>query len=137
MKGFVQAVCLLFLASAAWAAPREIRRAAEPVPDEYIIILRDVSKSRVPEVAQELAQRQGGKVIVTFSNGLRGFGAKLTRTQAETLLNDPRVDIVEENGFGHLSYNVETYPDDRRWHLNRIDQRLPIAQNPVNAYGWT
>lgn len=66
---------------------------------------------------------------------------------ALNLLADPRVDSIEENGWGHLSshfdcngtysFEFECYPDDSWWHLDRIDQRESASTHHLKAYGWT
>lgn len=141
----VSEVVLLGLAcvtGVAFAAenPKNIRRAAKPVPGEYIVTLRDdaVSRDQVGAVAHEMALRGKGRVLAVYQHGLRGYGVALTDAEANKVAQDPRVAAVEENAYGDYSYSVETYPDATfNWHLNRIDQRNTIGVNTTYAYGWT
>lgn len=113
----------------------------EPVSEQYIVTLRDaaVPRNAVAATAMTLALQHRGRVLGTFSNGVRGFGIEITAAEAEALSNDPLVSRVEQNGVGHLSYDVEYYNDDTHWHLDRIDQRSMINANPFmpKAYAWT
>lgn len=111
----------------------------DPVPGEYLVILKTISvaPAEVAAVAAEHAAQHNGRILATFSNGLLGYGIKTSPLAAQILTSDPRVLFVEENSYGHLSSGTDYYPDDRKWHLNRIDNRSPIASNPTKAYGWT
>lgn len=137
----VRTLAVLFALMAALSSAQQsskILRAAEPVPGEYIVAFREhVLAAQVPGIAREMADKHGGKVLATFS-AVPGFGIAVSESEAERLVQDPRVAFVEENAYGHLSYNVEYYSSvDDRWHLNRIDQRLSIYENGLYAYGWT
>lgn len=135
MKRLLSSILILCsLASSAHAA-KSIRRAAEPIPNEYIVVLKDTVPELVPAVATEMALRGRGRVLRTFKHGLQGFGAELSPAAAQELLGDPRVASIEENGTGHFSYNVEEFLNDDAWHLDRSDQRAPIGL--YKAFGWT
>jgi subtilisin family serine protease len=119
-------------------APPLFKKNPEPVPGEYIVMLRDhaVPPELIDRVVSELLERAGGERIATFRHGLRGFAMRASETAARRLLADSRVQLIEENARVHLS-NVEYYTDNERWHLNRIDQRPSVIDHFVNSFGWT
>lgn len=106
-------------------------RAGEPVKDRYLIKLRParVSTAEVPAVAAELASR-GGRLIATYSHGIRGFGIHTTEKQVLALARDPRVEMIEEAAVVHLS-GTQTFPVGDYWHLDRLDG-LPLS----GSYSW-
>jgi Subtilisin-like serine proteases len=84
-----------------------------------------------------MALQHRGRLLGSFSNGVRGFGIEMPAAEAEALSNNPQVAWVEQNAVGHLSNQVEYYSDDRFWHLDRIDQRTTINPFMTKAYAWT
>ncbi len=145
LRGLLLLICgMLLITATASAAPGVIRHAVEPVPGEYIVVLNaDMPGASVASMATEIALQHGGRVRGVFKNGIKGFGLEANTTAAQAVAHDPRVAWVEENAYGHLSYDVEYYSDagasggPARWHLDRIDQRSSIFANPTHAYAWT
>jgi subtilisin family serine protease len=115
-----------------------VRRAARPVPSQYIVVLR------APEdpvaLAAETSNRFGGRVRHLYRAALRGFSVRLPAAAAEALARDPRVRFVEEDAEIEVS-QVQVSPP---WGLDRIDQRtIPVdgrfsygffAGTPVTAH---
>lgn len=132
----VFAVTILSLAVVAEA---RVLQKPEPIADQYIVTLKDdaVPRSAVAETAMTLALQHRGRLLGSFSHGVRGFGIEMTAAEAEALSNDPFVARVEQNGVGHLSSGVAYYGDDTFWHLDRIDQRTAINPFMTKAYAWT
>lgn len=132
------ALAMTFL-SLAFNAGARVHPKPEPVANQYIVTLKDdaVPRSAVAETAMTLALQHRGRLLGSFSRGIRGFGIEMTAQEAEALSNDPGVSRVEENGVGHLSSGVEYYGDDTFWHLDRIDQRTTINPFMTKAYQWT
>lgn len=135
---------VMLLTATASASPGAIKHATEPVAGEYIVVLNpDIPAASVASMATDLALQHRGRVLGVFKNGIKGFGLEVNSTAAQAVTHDPRVAWVEENAYGHLSYDVEYYSDTgasggpARWHLDRIDQRGSIFQNGVHAYAWT
>lgn len=84
---------------ALYAQPdKMIRRAAEPIAGQYIVVLNDVLPQRVADVAREMVLRSKGRSLGSVSNGIRAFAAEMPEKAALNLLRDPRVDGIEENG---------------------------------------
>lgn len=136
---FPRAVILgcMLLSVQLFAGP--VRKAAEPVENEYIVVLKDTAAptATVAATASETALRHGGRVLTVLANGLRAYGIEVTAERAARIADDPRVAWVEENGYGHLSYDVEYYSSDAYYHLDRVDQRTPVPLHSFKAYGWT
>ena len=136
-KGWISVACLTFIIAAAGEA--RVRTKPEPVADQYIVVLKDdaIPRSAVAATAMAMALRHRGRLLGSFSNGVRGFGIEMPSAEAEALSNDPQVAWVEQNAVGHLSYQVDYYSDDTFWHLDRIDQRTTINPFMTKAYAWT
>jgi hypothetical protein len=158
----IASIAFLFLtASAVLSAPppkATIVRAAEPVRNEYLIML-NVPASEVPKVAAELTKRYGGEVLVVWQHAVKGFWLKAAPEVARHMIQDRRVLSCEENAVGHESGTVQvtkgvqpapagTYSefgvpltdpshDHYLWHLDRISHRQkPVASEDFKyAYG--
>jgi aqualysin 1 len=131
-------VASVLYCAVAWA-DGTVHQAAEKVPNQYIVVLKDdaVPRGAVVTTATEMALGARGRVLGVMHNGIRAFGLEVSPSGAEALTRDHRVAWVEENAIGHLSYQVEYYSDDSHWHLDRLDQRTPIPQWNLKAYAWT
>ena len=111
-----------------------VRRVAEPVRDEYVVVLKagvarhgrgpSSAGPSVASVARDLARRHAAKLEHVFEHALLGFSARMTVARAALLADDPRVDYVEEDGVVRLV----TTEEGATWGLDRIDQRsLPLS----------
>lgn len=113
-----------------------IRRAAQAVPGEYIVVLEDRDHPNPGQVATELVHPNMGTVKRVYSIAPVGFVARLTAAHAQALARHPAVRYVEENGEGRISGEVSasqqvgtTAPQGKVWHLDRIDQIDPPLNN--------
>ncbi len=116
--------------------PNKLRKKANKVQNEYIVVLEDWAtqpsgeNSFAPFVASDMAQAFGGKIKHVYKHALQGFSVELTEAAAEALSKDPRVKFIEENGIVRASTTQSNPP----WGLDRIDQR----NLPLNAqYNYT
>ncbi len=100
---------------------------ANAVRDQYLVMLRDhIPESEVARIAAELARRHGGVTRRIYVHSPKGFSVNMPEAAALALSRDPRIDLVEEDGWVHLSA-TQYYP---RWGLDRIDQRnLPLTNS--------
>ena len=132
----------------------DFRTTDRPVPGRYIVVLKEdaarlsseqaiASRRNLPEVAQlarQMAQGRRMRVVHSFSEALRGFVADdMSDEDIVQLLQDPRVDYVEEDGV----VTITTTQNNATWGLDRIDQpTLPLngqyvyntTASNVNAY---
>jgi aqualysin 1 len=98
-----------------------IRRARQPLPGRYIVVLQD--NQDLDAISWETAVQHQVRTSRLFRRTLNGFAARMTPAAAEALANDPRVKYVEEDGVVRLE-QVQSSPP---WGLDRIDQRaLPL-----------
>ncbi|MEA2162121.1 MAG: hypothetical protein QOK37_248 [Thermoanaerobaculia bacterium] len=145
----ITVIALLFLTASpmlAAAHPKvTVQKAAEPVRNEYLIML-DVPSADVPKVATELTKRYGGEVLAVWQHAVKGFWLKAEPEVARHMVQDRRIKSCEENAVGHDSgvpqltkvkddgislvtpspegvYPPLGTPNHPLWHLNRISHR--------------
>ena len=107
----------------------KLKRKSEKVPNQYIVVLKDYAAdpkgehSLAGHIAADLASAYKGKLKHVYRNALHGFTVEMTEDDVQLLLQDSRVDYVEEDGYVKAS-TTQTSPP---WGLDRIDQRdLPL-----------
>lgn len=118
-----------------------IVKAKNPIPDQYIVVLKDdVSRWDLEGKANELAGTFGGQIRFYYKHALKGFSVSLGESAATALSRHPLVDFIEEDEEVEPS---ETQNSPPNWGLDRIDQRdLPLNNlfsysntgEGVNAY---
>ncbi|PPK62740.1 S8 family serine peptidase [Actinokineospora auranticolor] len=120
---FATAAALVVAPVGANAAEGFVASAAESVPGEYVVVLKDTAA--VARSASGLAARYGGTVTTTWSHALHGFAATMSPAAARKLAADPAVASVSENGVVRAT---DVQPNPPSWGLDRIDQRnLPLS----------
>ncbi len=99
-------------------------RTADPVPDQYIVVLNEPDPAATPDVSQGLAQRHDGEVLDVYTDALQGFSVRMSEQDAQSLAADPAVASVEEDGIVRVATTQSNPPS---WGLDRIDQgALPL-----------
>ena len=108
----------------ATASPSGLLRAKNPVPGQYIVVLKDPetpaqARPDVAASARELSGQYGGQPGFVYEAALHGFSARMTEAQALALSHDPRVAYVEEDGIAPAhTMNVTSQGDFRTSHGN-------------------
>ncbi len=102
-------------------------RAQDPIPGEYIVVMRDdvtfASGGDVQALSATLATNYNAAVRQTFKGAIRGFSGAMAEKDAVAMSNDPRVAFVEENGRVYASATEAAQATG----IDRIDQEnLPI-----------
>src|SRR5689334_4950425 len=85
------------------AAKFRRQRADKRIPNQYIVILKDnvgdVEGEAVRLSRDFSGDRNGGH---TYRHAVKGFSVRMSEQQALRLVNDPRVEFVEEDGVVSL-----------------------------------
>ena len=100
------------------AADDRIRRARQPIPNQYIVVLN--AGEDAGEVGREAATVHGGRPMRTYGRAMNGFAMQLTPEAAGRLAEDPRVRFVEEDRLMSIAQTQTNPPGG----LDRIDQRI-------------
>lgn len=113
-----------------------VQMAAQPIPDEYVVVFKDQAfswtarsagelGSEVRSLGASLANQFQGQMAAQWHHALPGVGMRLSAAAADALAKDPRVALVEQNGRVTITETQAQPP----WGLDRIDQRsLPLDQ---------
>jgi chitodextrinase len=106
--------------------------AAEPIPGQYIVVLR-AGTVDVAGIARELLARHGGTLHYTYTTALKGFAGSISADAAALIAADARVAYVEQNQV----VRAITEQTGATWGIDRIDQRdLPLSTTYIyNATG--
>ncbi|MFN2332898.1 MAG: S8 family peptidase [Wenzhouxiangellaceae bacterium] len=132
MTRFASALFIVLAAAAVQAG--EIQRVEEPIADHYIVVLNSDSsalssrataserRSAVSQVSRELAADFYGQINGVFADTLRGFAVRMSRRDAASLAQDPRVAFVAEDQWVQGT-SSSTQFDPPSWGLDRVDQR--------------
>ena len=122
-------------ASEAATASPGIRRVADPVPGQYLVLFHDIAftpgaraAGRLPTeletLGRDLAQRHGAVIGARWTRAVLGLAARMSEAAAQALAQDPRVALVEEDG--RVQATAEQSPV-ASWGQDRVDQRdLPL-----------
>ncbi|MES3035759.1 MAG: S8 family peptidase [Gemmatimonadota bacterium] len=106
---------------------------AEPIPGQYIVVLRDDapevaaargrSNDALRAVAERIAARRAAKVGFVYGAALRGFSAAMSEDDARAMARDPEVAYVEQDQLVHADATQNNAP----WGLDRIDERTRVS----------
>lgn len=93
------------------------------VPNEYIIVLRDRSRSNL-DAAIGTVVANGGTIIARYENVYRGFAARMDANAVRAIRGNLEVLLVQPNGIVSINGTQAPAP---AWGLDRIDQiNLPL-----------
>ena len=128
------AVGLSLACASLTATAGEFRTVKQPIPGQYIVVLKDnaaslaserSSLSRVSVVSRDIATKHRAKLVRSYNNVLRGFVARADDKSLARLLADPRVAYVQEDGV----VSIAASQSNATWGIDRIDQRnMPLNQ---------
>ena len=146
------ALLAMLAVPALYAGDGVIRKKPHAVKDEYIVVLRsDLEDDKVNGLAHALASSHGSRVEKVWTAALNGFFVRMPAGRAEALSRHPLVEYVEENAETFTSaatmptnvdpancnlpgqQNCVETPDNRLWHLDRVDQDSAV---PSKTYSY-
>jgi serine protease len=128
------AVGLSLACASLTATAGEFRTVKQPIPGQYIVVLKDTAASlasersklsRVSVVSRDIATKNRTQLVRSYNNVLRGFVARADDKGLARLLADPRVAYVQEDGV----VSIAASQSNATWGIDRIDQRnMPLNQ---------
>ncbi|HEX6291561.1 MAG TPA: S8 family peptidase [Herpetosiphonaceae bacterium] len=127
MQGFVGLFACVFLAIGALtanslaAAPAKMLPASsgKPIPDQYIVVLKDGASPRSVAAVASVRPKH------VYESALNGFAAALNAGQLAALQRHPSVDYIEQDR--EFTIAATQTVGAGQWGLDRIDQRaLPL-----------
>lgn len=95
----------------------EIRRNAQRIPGQYIVVFHDDVEPA--SAAYGLASAHNGSVGFIYRHALNGFSISVPEAAAIAISKNPQVKYVEEDGI----VSVTATQSNATWGLDRIDQR--------------
>jgi subtilisin family serine protease len=105
---------------------------ADTIPGQYIVLLKKDVKD-VDAATDELMWNRRSAIEQTYRYALKGFAAKLSKTQADSLSRNPKVALVQPDirvkAQATVQYNVD-------WGLDRMDEHAYPLDGRF-AYGAT
>lgn len=126
-------VAVIALFSSSEAAPLIKSTAGKPIPDSYIVVLKEGQQVNdfVPKF-QAIAKKQNGRgrksTIDRQYNAVQGFSATVNAAALKELLASPEVEYVEQDQI--VSLNTVTQNNPPSWGLPRISQRQSDTSAP-------
>jgi serine protease len=106
-----------------------VQKATNPIQGQYIVVFDDEAlqlavpqggkPADVRQVADSVAAERRLELRGTFQHALKGFVARMTAAQAESLAGEPWVRSIEQDGRVDVT-SVQDAPPS--WGLDRIDQ---------------
>ncbi len=106
------------------------------VPNQYIVVMRDMGDMRAQGDAVAAAQAAGGVVLARWDRALNGFAARLSPEALNALRQRSDVQYIEPDG---VIGKVGVQSPVGSWGQDRVDQRnLPLDNSytyPNNAAG--
>lgn len=107
--------------------------ASTPVPDRYIVVLRnDVASPAAEAAAVVRGAGAGAQLHHVYTTAIKGFAATLPAQALQGLRNNPAVESVEQD----QTVSLQTTEYDATWGLDRIDQRF-LALSGTYNYDYT
>jgi subtilisin family serine protease len=101
-----------------------IKKVPHPVPNSYLVTLRNTSGPAVAPLARALAKAFGGDVTHVYSYAVQGFAIRIPEAAAKALARSSSVRSVEEDGLARAAETQSSPP----YGLDRIDQHnLPLS----------
>lgn len=116
------------------ATSEPLHRAGDPVPDQYIVVIRSEADEPVSDIANSYGQRYSGDILYTYDDPLRGFAmlfpSRVVTDALASLTEDPLVEHIEQDTWvtpGEFDTPGGKIQANPPWGLDRIDQReLPL-----------
>ena len=101
----------------------KFRRSGKPARDQYIVVLKNETKSEeVEAVTDDLLMRHAGVKRHVYKHSLKGFSIQMTEAAAIALSQEPSVEYVQED-IEVKENTTQWIQPISSWGLDRVDQR--------------
>jgi subtilisin family serine protease len=129
---FITVTITLLIAASIHAA--EIQPAANPITDQYIVVLKNEQftppgltraaerRNEIQVTAESIATQYRGRTQQVFTDTVNGFSATMRLDQARALARDPRVAYVAQDSWVEGADTHQQF-DPPSWGLDRVDQQ--------------
>lgn len=105
-------------------APVTGKSCENPVPNEYIVVMRDDVRAEMTDLAVKQVQGLNGEIHYRYEHAFPGFSAHMSPTAVEALQYNTNVRFIEQACEGHVT-GIQMCPPS--WGLDRISQRdMPL-----------
>jgi len=115
------ALVVLLVAAAAAIAP--LHRASKPFPGQYIVVFHgNTSVVEHASTVKYFKTVHGVTMKNVYKSVLKGFAARLTHSQLETIRSHPQVAYVDQDGEARIAQggSCTTQPNAPSWGLGRV-----------------
>jgi subtilisin family serine protease len=127
---------LTFLALLGLVACAPLMKMAEKVDDEYIVVFHEniTQTQQARHMSKLYALKSNTTYLMhTYSTVLKGYAARMTKEVLQSVLADPLVNYVEENGVVR-ALTCDTQSNAPSWGIKRIWLPAPQTGNTLFKY---
>jgi subtilisin family serine protease len=104
-------------------APVSAGQPSQIIEGQYIVVFRDGVAAGAREAAGQAVERDGGRLLRTYSSVFTGFAASLPEQALTNLSHNPNIAYIEAD----QTVSIAESQSNATWGLDRIDQRaLPL-----------
>jgi aqualysin 1 len=99
--------------------PRAVQ--ADTIPGQYIVLLKS-SVADVEAATRDLMWNRRSAIAQTYQYAVKGFAAKLSKAQADSLSRNPKVELVQPD-LRVRGEGVTVQSNPSSWGIDRVDER--------------
>jgi len=127
---------LLAFVSACFALAPLHRAEKDLIPDNYIVVFKDVTESLLEEDLQVIQKLSGVNYTHVYRKSIQGFAAVLSQNQLAALRAHPRVKYIVEDSMAHIDQDPGCSATEQGfdWGLSRVSAKELIKLDGGYSY---